>query len=292
MTHRRWLSIPFLVLAPLLLAGDPLDEPPHDWTWIGGGVFELTGAGDRRFSVEDHVVVVPGFEMWRTEVTVDQYRACVADGMCTEPRKRPCDDNWDKTDRGDHPVNYVRWHQAVEFCDWVGGRLPTEAEWEYAARSGGRAIDFPWGDEPASCDLAVMDDGLAGCGEDRTWSVCSRPAGNTEHGLCDMSGNVWEWVQDSYTKFYFVPFPSARADLDEALEEEWYFLPCAHALDHLDLPAGEAWVCLAPAAGGEAWHDSGNRERVIRGGSYLTDLAAGEVRRPLSAVDVGFRCVR
>ncbi|MBP8971341.1 formylglycine-generating enzyme family protein, partial [Myxococcota bacterium] len=73
----------------------------------------------------------------------------------------------------------------------------SEAEWEYAARSGGRDWKYPWGNENATCERAVMDDGSGnGCGRRSTWPVCSKPKGNTTQGLCDMAGNVWEWVQD------------------------------------------------------------------------------------------------
>ncbi len=147
-----------------------------------------------------HEVTVPDFEMLETEVTVSQYADCVDASVCSEPGTSDsywyC--NWNESGYEDHPVNCVDWDQAVAFCQWVGGGLPSEAEWEYAARGGGQDITYPWGDETATCDYAVMDDGGNGCGTDRTWSVCSKTAGNTDQGLCDMAGNVWEWVQDRY----------------------------------------------------------------------------------------------
>ncbi len=148
-----------------------------------------------------HSVTVPSFEMAKTEVTIDQYGACVDAGACTAPNTGThC--NWGVSGHGAHPVNCVDWNQAVAFCSWAGGGLPSEAEWEYAARSGGQDITYPWGDETATCQYAVMNEGGYGCGQGSTWATCSKTAGNTTQGFCDMAGNVWEWVQDWYHSDY------------------------------------------------------------------------------------------
>ena len=138
------------------------------------------------------MVTVPTFQIMMTEVTVAMYQACVDTEQCT--------DDFDG-DGDDHPA-ILNWYQLNEFAAWVGGRLPTEAEWEYAARSRGKNITYPWGNREATCRYAVMDDGGNGCGKGQTWPVCSKTSGNTEQGLCDMAGNVWEWVQDEYHSSY------------------------------------------------------------------------------------------
>jgi formylglycine-generating enzyme required for sulfatase activity len=171
-----------------------------------------------------HTVTVPDFEMLKTEVTVAQYEECVAIAMCSVPDPDPWGDcapteegNWGVAGREDHPVNCVNWDQAGEFCAWIGGRLPSEAEWEYAARSGGQDIDYPWGDETATCSFAVMNDGSDGCGTGHTMDVCSKPAGNTAQGLCDMAGNVREWNRDMWHWDYYGA-PTDGSAWEEQLE--------------------------------------------------------------------------
>jgi serine/threonine protein kinase len=151
--------------------------------------------------------VPAGLDFARTETTVAQYRDCVNSGKCESGHHRTMLDhsfcNWGYSDRDNHPMNCVDWYGADAFCKAVGGRLPTEDEW-YAEASGGRRREYPWGDSEVSCDLAIWGadsntdwgDGsnTAGCGENRTWPVCSEQAGNSVSGLCDMSGNVWEWT--------------------------------------------------------------------------------------------------
>ena len=80
--------------------------------------------------------------------------------------------------------------------------MPTEAEWEHAAQSGGKAWTYPWGNKAATCSRAVLDDGGHGCSGDHTWPACSKPAANIAHGVCDLAGNVWAWVQDGYHGAY------------------------------------------------------------------------------------------
>jgi iron(II)-dependent oxidoreductase len=138
-----------------------------------------------------------GIELMKTEVTVALYRACVKAGKCSPPsRHEQC--NWDMAGGEQHPINCVDWNQAMAFCEFVGGRLPSEEEW-YAEASDGGKRQYPWGDQDVSCELAIFNWSQPGkgCGKNSTWPVCSKPAGNSLSGLCDMCGNVREWTSSS-----------------------------------------------------------------------------------------------
>ena len=135
------------------------------------------------------------FELAKSEVTIAQYRACVEAGVCS-PVDAKCLSASALPAGDDHPARCVDWNQARIFSEWVGGRLPSEAEWEYAARGGGKKQTVPWGDKTPSCAHASFSD--ASCGKPAVFPVCDKPLGNTAQGLCDMSGNVAEWVADIY----------------------------------------------------------------------------------------------
>jgi len=150
-------------------------------------------------------VDVAAFKIDRYEVTVAQYSQCVASGMCSKPkdmqRNQYC--NYGNPQRQQHPLNCIDWDQALAFCQAHKGRLPSEAEWEKAARARSTSR-YPWGQE-VSCKNAILDDGKTmgsvpnepdGCGEDRTWPVGSRAA--NAFGLYDMHGNAGEWVMNWY----------------------------------------------------------------------------------------------
>lgn len=171
------------------------------WIEMDPGVFEMGGTLGEWMSSPAHDVDVPGFRMWTTEVTMEQYAVCSNSGGCDDPISVLEDPGctWGTGSDQSRPVNCVTWYQARDFCEWAGGRLPSEAEWEYAARGMGQDAIFPWGNEEIDCGHAVMvEAGVGGCGTGTTWSVCSLPGGHTPEGLCDMSGNVHEWIEDDY----------------------------------------------------------------------------------------------
>lgn len=170
---------------------------PIEWVSISGGKFTM-GTTSIEQGFEDakpiHEVAIKTFDMSKTDVTVAQYAECVIKGNCTTPGTGDyC--NWGKTGRQLHPVNCVDWDQANQYAKFKGARLPSESEWEYAATSGGKNQKYPWGNDDPTSELAVMN-------TDSTMPVCSKPKGNTAQGLCDMSGNVWQWVQDKYQDSY------------------------------------------------------------------------------------------
>ena len=137
----------------------------------------------------------------RSEVTVASYSACVDAGVCAQHNFRSKNErkwcNWGHDNRHDHPMNCINWNGAKQFCEWAGGRLPTDEEWMAEASAEGTQY-YPWGNESATCERTVMDDGGNGCGKGHTWPVCSKEAGNSISGLCDLSGNVDEWTGSRY----------------------------------------------------------------------------------------------
>ena len=190
-----------------VLPAEPVS--PVAWIEIPGGKFMMGTDSDVKWlsnAQPMREVSVKTFQMSKTEVTVEQYNECVRKGACTEPLAAGPNCNWGKVERQYHPVNCVSLPQAREYARFKGARLPSEAEWEYAATGGGRNQKYPWGNTPPSCENTVMVDLVnSGCGAGTTRPVCSRPAGNTAQGLCDMAGNASEWVQDTYTDYSAAP---------------------------------------------------------------------------------------
>ena len=182
---------------------------------IPGGAFLMGSPDGVGWDNEhpQHPVTVAAFEMDTTEVTVAAYSACVQSGQCTAPSTDQSPDhlvgaprlcNFGKGDKSNHPINCVGWGQAATYCNAHGQRLPTEEEWEYAARGGQEEREYSWGSAPPDFQLC--------------WSGISKRNGTCAvgnfargaFGLADMSGNVWEWTASGHSKDY----SKKRVDLE------------------------------------------------------------------------------
>ena len=209
-----------------------------------------------------HTVTLDAYFIDKYEVTNVRYKACVDAGGCTAPgsvnsvTRSPY---YGTSTYADYPVLNVTWYQARAFCAWAGKRLPTEAEWEKAARGSSDTRKYPWGDSAPDCTKTNY--GL--CVGD-TSRVGSYPNGASPYGVMDMAGNVFEWVNDFYGENYYSVSPMSN-------------------------PPGPTWSS-AP------W---GSHEyRVLRGGSWSSgdiDVRSAD-RNGIESIfwldHYGFRCVR
>ena len=194
---------------------------PKSMVLLGGQAFDMGSPAEVGEADERPVrrVELPPFCLARTETTVTDYQRCVASGRCTPAGNKKADNcNAGYPDRSAHPINCINWSQAASLCAASGGRLPSEAEWELAARGGDGRI-YPWGNEPPDRNLLNVcgaecarihrgwpamhqgDDGWP-----KTAPVGHFPAGRSEAGLLDLAGNVWEWTADRH-----LPYPGAAA---------------------------------------------------------------------------------
>jgi formylglycine-generating enzyme required for sulfatase activity len=205
-----------------------------------------------------HEVTLNDFELDATEVTVARYGRCVASGACAPASFNAGDKRYDVPD---FPVTHVTWQDAANYCAWAGGRLPTEAEWELAARGFSNHV-FPWGNVynprlsnhgSLADDPTDARDGFVGLAP-----VGSFPDGATPTGLLDMAGNVAEWVADWYDR-----------------DEQQFGYPRGAVTN----PKGPAFGVLG---------------HVVRGGSYLDGAhwlrTAARLPKKYAERDVGFRC--
>lgn len=167
-------------------------RPPGAFRFVPGGELLMARTGNPRVAAR-----VADFEMLEAEVTVGQYAACQEAGRCT-PQDEPCrhnvDGGWSSV-HADLPARCVSFEQAAAYCAFVDAELPTEIEWEYALRNGGASSLFPWGDAAPTCEHAIVQDLDDGCDRREPWPACSRQDDVTVHGICDLAGNVSEWVK-------------------------------------------------------------------------------------------------
>lgn len=238
-------------------------QAPDGMVFVPPGPFTM-GSEDHADEQPIREVLLTPFFIDMHEVSAAEYQACMDATACQAPMSTAnmqfdTECNVGQKGREEHPANCVGFEAAEAFCAWAEKRLPTEAEWEKAAR-GTDAIRYPWGNGPAPtspCMHAHNGLGEPGCGLESTQVRGSYPAGSSPYGAHDMAGNVWEWVSDYYAATY-----------DGAA---------------LRNPTG-------PAAG---------TQHVLRGGGWYQDSATEFTtsRRHSTDLDlsdafIGFRCVR
>ena len=176
-----------------------------NWVSITGGTFSFGATGYDFLNGDEQPVrsiTLSAFQMLKSEVTVKQFEACVNAGTCRAPQLGNYSDD-DLLNRDDHPINYINHREARAFCQWAGGDLPSETQWEYAARRGHGNL-LPWGSNDLST-VNCSNTRYINCndfGRGNTAPTCTLPAGDTNDGLCDMAGNVAEFVIDDYADDY------------------------------------------------------------------------------------------
>ena len=192
-------------IEPQTFRSSSIDGMPQ--VYISAGTFRMGGMDARRApdEVPVHEVTLDAFWMDQLEVTNAMYALCVSTGACELPQSTESQrrfDYYENLEFKDYPVVYVTWGQAIMYCEWADRRLPTEAEWERAAR-GDDFRTFPWGEDKAdwrfaNFNMLVTDTSRAG----------SYLMGASTFGVLDMSGNVAEWTNDFYDFDYYLTSPS------------------------------------------------------------------------------------
>ena len=152
-------------------------------------------------------VTTDDYWIMRTEATNAQYNKCVEAGGC----RKPPNDRWNDPVYADQPVTDVTWQQAREYAGWVGGRLPTEVEWEKACRGADGRI-YPWGGSVPTANLANFDNNVG----DTTVVGRYSPQGDSPYGLVDMAGNVWEWTSSRYALYPYNPADGREDDSSDS----------------------------------------------------------------------------
>lgn len=191
-----------------------ISKPPGEMVLVPAGDLQMGCDKDnpahycREEELPLHTVYLDAYYIDRHEVTNAQYAACVNAKACNARVGGSSATRslyFGTAIYGDHPVISVSWTEANDYCTWAGRRLPTEAEWEKAARGAADTRAFPWGDQRPNCTLANYHD----CRLD-TSQVGSYPNGASPCGAMDMAGNVREWVADWYADDYYGRSPEAN----------------------------------------------------------------------------------
>lgn len=197
----------------------------HDMIRVPAGEFTMGSSSGEPDEAPPHRVRIGEFLLGRREVTHAEY------GRFLTATKRPKPPHWSDPRYGipAHPIISITWEEASAYAWWADARLPTEAEWEYAAR-GPEGRSYPWGTSAPTKALAVFHLDI---GFDGTLPVGSKPAGATPSGLLDMSGNAYEWCSDWYAPDYYKKSPAENPMGPEAGE--------------LRVVRGGSWISLPDA---------------------------------------------
>lgn len=238
-------------------------QAPDDMVLIPAGEFQMGSTNGERDERPVHTVYLDAFYIDTDEVTVGEYKQFVeATGH------RPLPESVSRTSPTDqHPIVEVSWHDAMAYAKWAGKRLPTEAEWEKAARGGLISQDYPWGDTIDANKANYDKNTKSGTHNVRTTPVGMYPANG--YGLYDMSGNVAEWCLDTYQRKFYANGRKRN--------------PIAGA-ENVQQAIVDANFSKA--------------KRVVRGGSWSFNAKSVRVANRLAekpsllSSDVGFRCVR
>lgn len=193
-------------LVPVSLAGP---QSGTTMVWIDGSKLAYVPAGDFIMgtgigNTPQKTVSLDPYWIGVTDVTNKMYAQCVATGNCAAPAQEVGTPVYTNPDYGDYPVVGVTWDMASNYCKWAQGSLPTEAQWEKAARGSNSAV-YPWGNDNAGCDLANYQGCLG-----HISGVNDYPSGRSTYGLFDMAGNVFQWVNDFYDEQAYQNMPAAN----------------------------------------------------------------------------------
>lgn len=214
---------------PIATIAIPTATPrPGEERMIGGAPMVFVPAGDFLMGSNDtsdnekpqHTVYLDAFWIDKYEVSNGQYRKCVSARICPPPelfRSSTREFYYYGSQFDNYPVIYIWWDAANTFCNWAGKRLPTEAEWEKAAR-GTDGRKYPWGN---TFDKFLLNSWNSGAQD--TVTISSYPGGSSPYGAMNMSGNVWEWVADGYDEGYYAKSPrnNPKGPLDAMLHVIW-----------------------------------------------------------------------
>ena len=197
-------AVPSPTLVPVNLAGPAAGA---EMAWTDGSVLVYVPAGQFTMGsgqpdAPQRTVNLNDYWIYKTEVTNSMYAFCVTVGACAPPVQEVGADVYDNPAFANYPVVGVTWDMAANYCTWVGGSLPTEAQWEKAAR-GSQGSQYPWGNSEANCDVG----NFAGCVGGIT-NVTRYADSASAYGALDMAGNVFEWVNDFYAEDYYNNAPA------------------------------------------------------------------------------------